>query len=56
MVFALELAEDFLPFFILYLVMPLFVFFLTYTLALRERDTNLRLREIVQGLARTLFK
>lgn len=55
MVFALAFVEDYLFFFILYCAMPLFIIFLTYALLLRERDTNLRVREIIQGILRKLL-
>jgi hypothetical protein len=55
MVFALALDDSWKSIFILYFAMPLFIFFLVYTLALRERDTKLRLREIMHNIIRTLF-
>lgn len=55
MVFALALEDSWKSIFILDLAMPLFIFFLVYTLALRERDTKLHLREIMQNLLRKLF-
>jgi hypothetical protein len=55
MVFALAFVEDYLFFFILYCAMPLFICFLSYTLILRERDTNLRVREIIQNIFRKLL-
>jgi hypothetical protein len=35
--------------------MPLFIIFLTYTLLLRERDTNLKIREITRNIIRKIF-
>ena len=35
--------------------MPFFILFLVYTLLLRERDTKLRLREIMHNIIRMLF-
>jgi uncharacterized protein YpmS len=55
MVFALAIDDSWKSIFILYLAMPLFIFFLVYTLALRERDTKLHLREIIQSLLRKIF-
>lgn len=55
MVFALAIENSWKSIFTLYLAMPLFIFFLVYTLALRERDTKLRLREIMQGILRKIF-
>lgn len=55
MVFAFAIEDDILSFLIIYCVMPVFVFFLTYTLAVRERDTKLHLREIMHKFIRSLF-
>ena len=52
MVFALFIEDSWKSFFILYCALPLFIFFLAYTLALRERDTKLRIRDILQNLIR----
>jgi hypothetical protein len=55
MVIAFALGDDSISFFIAYCVMPLFIFLLTYTLAIRERDTKLHLREIVQNILRKVL-
>ena len=55
MVFAFALGDDLLSFFILYCVMPLFICFLAWTTVLRERDTNLKIREIVQNILRKML-
>ena len=52
MVFALVIGETWKSFFIIYCALPLFIFFLVYTLALRERDTKLHIRDIVKNLIR----
>jgi hypothetical protein len=35
--------------------MPFFVFFLVYTIAMRDRDKKLKIREITKGLFKKIF-
>jgi hypothetical protein len=47
----------FIPGFILYFILPIFVFFTVFTIALRERDRSFPVREIMRDVFKlTLFK
>ncbi len=42
----------FAPGFILYFILPTFVFFTVFTVAVRERDRHFPIREIMQDICR----
>lgn len=37
-------------FFVLYCILPVFIFFTVFTIAMRERDRNFRVREIMRDV------
>jgi len=45
----------FVPVFVLYFILPIFVFFTVFTVAIRERDRNFRVREIFRDIFRLGF-
>jgi len=49
------ILHQILSFFIINCAFPMFVFFLVFTLGLRERDSKLRLREIMHCVIKKLF-
>jgi hypothetical protein len=36
--------------FVLYIILPVFIFFTAFTIAVRERDRNFRVRELLKGV------
>jgi hypothetical protein len=42
----------FVPGFILYFILPIFVFFTVFTVALRDRERNFPIREIMRDICR----
>jgi hypothetical protein len=42
-------------FFVLYCILPVFIFFTVFTVAVRERDRNFRVGEIIRSLFRKIF-
>ena len=47
--------EKLLSFFIVNCFLPIFIFFLVFTLVMKERDSNLRIKEIFKNLFKKLF-
>lgn len=47
--------EKLFSFFIVNCFLPVFIFFLVLTLAMKERDSNLRIKEIFSSIFKKLF-
>lgn len=43
------------PFFVLYFILPVFVFFTVFTVAMRERDRSFPIREIMRDVFKLAF-
>jgi len=42
--------------FVIYCIPSIFIFFLVITLAMKERDTKLKIREITQNIFKLIFR
>jgi len=52
----LQSAFDYLVYYSMIYIFPVaFIFFLIFTVGLRERDTKLKFREIIHGIFKKLF-